>query len=241
MVAASAALVLFLWLCALPLSWLPEPIGNNADLFAEGVRATVELTLISALAGLLLGIAAALGKLSRLQPLRWLCNAYIWVIRGTPLLIQVLAVYFALPVIAPWLQMSDFTSACVALASNVGAYNAEAMRGGLQAVPRGQLEAARALGFSRAQAFVYVTFPQAFKISLPSLVNNIVSLLKDSSLAYAIGVLELTNVGNRIQSATFQPVPVFAATAAIYLVLTTLTTRFSDALERRLDIEGRRP
>ncbi len=241
MLVASAGMVLFLWLCAIPLAWLPEPVGNNAELFADGVRTTVELTLLAGLAGLLLGVAAALGKLSPLPPLRWLANGYIWVLRGTPLLIQVLFAYFALPVIAPWLQMSDFSSACMALGCNVGAYNAEAMRGGLLAVPRGQLEAARALGLSRAQVFVYVSFPQAFKISLPPLVNNIVALLKDSSLAYSVGVLELTNVGNRIQAATFQPVPVLAATAAIYLVLTTLMTRFSDAVERRFDIEGRQP
>ncbi|SPJ18016.1 Amino acid ABC transporter membrane protein, PAAT family [Burkholderiales bacterium] len=238
MVLATLALVLILWLCALPLSLLPEPIGSNADSFADGVRTTVELTLIAGLAGLLIGIAAALGKLSRVPPLRWTAAAYVWVIRGTPLLIQVLFVYFALPVIAPYLQMSDFASACVALAFNVGAYNAEVMRGGLLAVPRGQVEAARSLGLSRAQTFVYVTFPQAFKIALPPLVNNIVALLKDSSLAYSVGVLELTNVGNRIQAATFQPVPILIATATIYLVLTTVMTQFSDAVERRFDVEG---
>jgi len=113
------------------------------------------------------------------------------------------------------------------------------MRGGLLAVPRGQVEAARSLGLSRAQTFVYVTFPQAFKIALPPLVNNIVALLKDSSLAYSVGVLELTNVGNRIQAATFQPVPILIATATIYLVLTTVMTQFSDAVERRFDVEGR--
>jgi len=239
MVTASVVLVLLLWLLAIPLSWAPEPIGNNAQFFAEGTRVTVELTAVAALAGVLIGVLAALGKTSKLPPLRWIASAYIWVIRGTPLLVQVLFVFFALPVIIPALQMSDFTSACVALSFNVGAYNAEAIRAGLLAVPKGQMEAARSLGLSTFYTFIDVTFPQAFKISLPPLVNNIVALLKDSSLAYAIGVVELTNVGNRIQAATFQPLPILLTSASLYLLLTTVMTQFSNAVERRFDVEGR--
>jgi len=184
-------------------------------------------------------VAAALGKLSRFGPFRWLAGGYIWVIRGTPLLVQVLFVFLALPSIVPALRLSDFASACVALAFNAGAYNAEAIRAGLLAVPKGQIEAARSLGLNRWFTFIDITFPQAFKISLPPLVNNFVALLKDSSLAYAIGVVELTNVGNRIQAATFQPVPILITTASIYLLLTTVMTQVSDAVERRFDVEGK--
>ena len=236
---ATALLLLILWLMAIPLSAAPEPIGNNAQYFAEGTRITVQLTLVAGLAGVLLGVLAALGKVSRIAPLRWVASLYIWVMRGTPLLVQVLSVYFVLPAVIPALRMSDFTSACVALALNVGAYNAEAIRAGLLAVPKGQIEAARSLGLSRWYTFIDVTFPQAFKISLPPLVNKIVALLKDSSLAYTIGVVELTNIGNRIQAATFQPVPIFITTATIYLLLTTVMTQFSDAVERRFDVEGK--
>ncbi|MEO8806001.1 MAG: amino acid ABC transporter permease [Burkholderiaceae bacterium] len=239
MAAAGVVLVLMLWLMAIPMSWAPEPIGNNAQFFAEGTRVTVQLTAIAAVAGVLIGVLAALGKTSKWPPLRWIASAYIWVIRGTPLLVQVLFVYFALPVMIPALQLSDFTSACVALSLNVGAYNAEAIRAGLLAVPKGQVEAARSLGLSPWFTFIDVTFPQAFKISLPPLVNNIVALLKDSSLAYAIGVVELTNVGNRIQAATFQPLPILLTSATIYLLLTTVLTQISNAVERRFDVEGR--
>ena len=239
MAAAALVLVLMLWLMAIPLSWAPEPIGNNAQLFAEGTRITVLLTAVAAVAGVFMGVLAALGKTSRAAPLRWIASAYIWVIRGTPLLVQVLFVYFALPVLIPALQLGDFTSACVALSLNVGAYNAEAIRAGLLAVPKGQVEAARSLGLSPWFTFIDVTFPQAFKISLPPLVNNIVALLKDSSLAYAIGVVELTNVGNRIQAATFQPLPILLTSASIYLLLTTVLTQISNAVERRFDVEGR--
>jgi polar amino acid transport system permease protein len=236
---SAVVLLLILWLIAIPIGWAPEPIGSNAQYFAEGTRVTVELTLVAGLAGVLLGVLAALGKLSALPPLRWLASAYVWVLRGTPLLVQVLFVYFALPVLVPALRMSDFASASLALAFNVGAYNAEAIRAGLLAVPKGQLEAARSLGLNRWYAFIDITLPQAFKIALPPLVNNVVALLKDSSLAYAIGVVELTNVGNRIQAATFQPVPILITTASLYLLLTTVMTQMSNAIERRFDIEGK--
>lgn len=239
MAAAAAGMLLLLWLIAIPLSWAPDPIGPNAEFFAEGTRVTVQLTLIAGLSGIVLGVLAALGKISPVPPLRWIAAGYIWVIRGTPLLVQVLFVYFALPTLIPGLSLSDFASACVALAFNVGAYNAEAIRAGLLAVPKGQIEAARSLGLSRWHTFADVTFPQAFKISLPPLVNNIVALLKDSSLAYAIGVVELTNVGNRVQAATFQPLATLTTTALIYLALTTVMTRFSNAVEHRFDVEGK--
>lgn len=237
--AAGALLLLFLWLVARPLAWMPEPIGPAAEQFAEGTRVTVELTVVSGLVGIAIGLVAAVAKLSPLAPLRWAAELYIWVVRGTPLLVQVLFVFLALPMILP-VQLSDFNSAAVALSVNVGAYNAECIRAGIQAVPRGQAEAARSLGLSPLQSFRDVVFPQAFKISLPPLVNNVVALLKDSSLAYVIGVVELSNIGNRVQAATFQPVPVFITTATIYLVLTTVLTQISSAIEARLDVEQRR-
>ncbi|HEX7638735.1 MAG TPA: amino acid ABC transporter permease [Burkholderiaceae bacterium] len=239
MLCAVAVLCLLLWQLPLPLKEIGDPIGGNAQYFAEGARVTVQLTLISGLAGILLGVLAALGKVSPIAPVRWVASLYVWVMRGTPLLVQVLFVFFALPVAVPVLQLSDFASACVALALNVGAYNAEAIRAGLLAVPRGQIEAARSLGLGRVFTFLDVTFPQAFKIALPPLVNNVVALLKDSSLAYSIGVVELTNIGNRVQAATFQPLPTLATTAVIYLVLTTVLTQISNAVERRFDVEGK--
>ncbi len=238
-VAASVVLVLIMWLIAKPLGAVPDPIGPAAQQFAEGTRTTVELTLVSGLAGVVFGVLAAVAKLARFAPLRWIAGLYIWAIRGTPLLVQVLFVFLAMPMMVPGLQLSDFNSAALALAFNVGAYNAEAIRAGLQAIPRGQTEAARSLGLSPFQTFRDVVFPQSFKIALPPLVNNFVALLKDSSLAYVIGVVELSNVGNRVQASTFQPVPVFLATASIYLILTTVLTQISGAIEDRLDVEQR--
>ena len=239
MVASGFLILLVLWLMAKPLALAPEPIGPNAQAFAEGTRMTVLLTLIAGVAGLVLGVLAALGKVSRIPPVRWIAGLYVWIMRGTPLLLQVLFVFFALPELVPALKLDEFTAAALALALNVGAYNAEAIRAGLLAVPKGQLEAARSLGMSRWFCFFDVTFPQAFKISLPPLVNNIVSLLKDSSLAYVIGVVEVSLVSTRIQAATFQPVPCYVTTGLIYQLLTTLMTQISSAVEHRFDVEGR--
>jgi len=239
MLAAGVVLVLFMWLLAVPLAAAPEPIGPAAEQFAEGTRVTVGLTLVSGLLGVAIGLMAAVAKLARFAPVRWAGSFYIWSVRGTPLLVQVLFVFLALPMIVPGLQLSDFNSAALALGFNVGAYNAEAIRAGIQAVPKGQTEASRSLGLSPLQTFRDVVFPQSFKIALPPLVNNIVALLKDSSLAYVIGVVELSNIGNRVQAATFQPVPVFIATASIYLMLTTVLTQISGAIEARLDVEQR--
>jgi polar amino acid transport system permease protein len=221
------------------LAQLPEPIGDHAAEFADGARTTLYLTLVSGAAGLLLGVLAAVARTSSHAVLRSVAGAYVWIIRGTPLLVQILFMYFALPVLVPGLNLPDFAAACVALALNVGAYNAEAVRAGLNAVPRGQTEAARALGLPKGRVFLDVVFPQAFKIALPPLVSNFVALLKDSSLAYAIGVVELTNVGNRIQSSTFQPVETLITVGVTYLVLTTLVTQVTAAIEYRFDVEGR--
>ena len=214
------------------------PTSCTAE-FADGARTTLYLTLVSGAAGLLLGVLAAVARTSSHAVLRSVAGAYVWIIRGTPLLVQILFMYFALPVLVPGLNLPDFAAAVVALGLNVGAYNAEALRAGLLAVPRGQTEAAKALGLGRTHVFLDVVFPQAFKISLPPLVSNFVALLKDSSLAYAIGVVELTNVGNRIQSATFQPIATLTTVAVTYLLLTTLVTQISNAVEYRFDVEGR--
>ena len=239
LVSAVILMVLVLALLGQLLAFLPEPIGPNAQAFSDGARTTLWLTLVSGSVGLVLGTCAALARTARWAAVRWVASFYIWVIRGTPLLVQILFVYFALPVLVPGLNLPDFAAAVVALGLNVGAYNAEAIRAGLLAVPRGQTEAAKALGLGRVHVFMDVVFPQAFKISLPPLVSNFVALLKDSSLAYAIGVVELTNVGNRIQSATFQPIATLTTVAITYLLLTTLVTQVSNAVEYRFDVEGR--
>lgn len=241
MCAAMIGLLLFLWGMAVPLSWAPDPIGRAAQQFAEGTRMTVLLTLISGSAGVVLGILAGLGKLSTVPPLRWISEFYVWLIRGTPLLLQILFVWLAVPTLLPEsMQISDFACAAIALALNIGAYNAECVRAGILAVPHGQIEAARALGLSPLQTFIDITLPQSMRVALPALANNLASLVKDSSLAYAISVVELTMVGYRVQAESYQPIPVFLTIAVIYLILTTAFTSLTAALESQLDVGRKR-
>ena len=241
MFGAMIGLLLFLWGLAIPLALAPDPIGPAAEQFAEGARITVLLTLIAGSIGVVLGVMAGIGKLSRFLPLRWLCEFYVWLIRGTPLLLQIMFVWLALPTLMPaGVELSDFACAAIALSLNVGAYNTECVRAGILAVPHGQVEAAKALGLNSLQTFFDVVLPQSFRVALPALANNLASLVKDSSLAYAISVVELTMAGYRVQAESYQPIPVFLTTAAVYLILTTAFTTLTAALEARLEVGQKR-
>ena len=234
-------LLFFLWGLAIPLSAAPDPIGPAAQQFAEGARITVWLTLISGSVGVVLGILAGIGKLSRFLPLRWLCDFYVWLIRGTPLLLQILFVWLAVPYVLPeGMNISDFACAAIALSLNIGAYNTECVRAGILAVPHGQVEAAKALGLKPMQTFMEIVLPQSLRVALPALANNLASLVKDSSLAYVISVVELTMAGYRVQAESYQPIPVFLTIGAIYLILTTAFTTLTAALEARLDVGQKR-
>ena len=184
---------------------------------------------------------SGIGKLSKFTPIRWLCNFYVWIIRGTPLLLQIMFVWLAVPEIMPeGVHLSDFSCAAIALSLNVGAYNTECVRAGILAVPHGQIEAARALGLSPMRSFLDIVLPQSLRVALPALANNLASLVKDSSLAYAISVVELTMSGYRVQAESYQPIPVFMTTAVIYLILTTAFTTLTAALESRLEVGQKR-
>lgn len=241
--AGAVTFYLLFWVISFVLQHAPEPIGSRAELFVEGARTTLALTVVSGSIGLVIGVLLGLARISRLWIARAPAGFIIWVVRGTPLLVQILFVYNALPVLLKALnidvQLNEFNSAVLALAMNVGAYNAEVVRAGILAVPRGQNEAARSLGLSGVQTMTTIVLPQALRIVIPPLVNNLVALLKDSSLASAISLLELTLAGTRVSAETFQPVPVLTTIAAVYLTLTTVMTFFTDALERRLQTPGR--
>lgn len=233
LVVAGVLLVLLLYSGPV-IALMPHPIGGSAQQFQSGIRTTIGLTALSAVIGLVAGLAFALMSGSRRVWLRAPTQAIIQVLRGTPLLVQLLFVYLGLPSLVPALTLDALTSAVIALSLNVGAYNAEVIRGALLAVPRGQVEAARSLGLSAITTLALVVAPQALRIALPSLVNNVVALAKDSSLAYAIGVVELTNIGNRVSSSTFLPVPVLMTTAAVYFLITSIIAWVARSLEQRL-------
>ncbi|KGQ22048.1 amino acid ABC transporter permease [Thermus filiformis] len=223
----------------------PERVKTAGEALARGAEVTLKLTLLSGGAGLVLGVLAGMAKLSRRAWVRLPATFYIWITRGTPLLVQILFTYNALPLLLKPLwpsaqeALTPYWAAFLALAFNVGAYNAEVVRAGILAIPRGQWEAAWSLGFSDAQTMRFIVLPQAMRIVVPPLVNNLVALLKDSSLASVITLLELALSGQRIISATFRPVEVYLAVAGVYLLLTTVMTAFTNLLEARLRLPSR--
>ncbi|BDP41392.1 amino acid ABC transporter permease [Deinococcus aetherius] len=243
LVGAAAAFLLLFFVITLILRRIPDPIGPRADLFVQGARMTLQLTLVSGLIGLVIGILVGIARTSAVWLVRAPAGLFVWLVRGTPLLVQILFVYNALPPLLQSvgirLELNEFWSAVIALALNVGAYNAEVIRAGILAIPRGQGEAARSLGLSGGQTMNTIILPQALRIVVPPLVNNLVALLKDSSLASSIALLELTLAGSRVSSETFLPIPVLTTVACVYLALTTVMTLFTDQLEKRVKIATR--
>lgn len=214
----------------------PEPIGSRADLFIEGATRTLSLTAFSGAIGLVIGILLGLAKLSESRFVRWPSDGIISILRGTPLLVQIMFIYYAVPALHPSLSLTDYVACVIALSLNVGAYNAEVIRGSILAIPRGQTEAARSLGFTPLQTMTWVVMPQSFRLALPPLINNVVALLKDSSLASSVGLLELSLAGNRISSETFEPVPVLTTIAVLYFLMTTVITFLAAQLESRFRV-----
>lgn len=176
------------------------------------------------------GLVAALAKSSRFAAFRQASAFYIWFIRGTPTLIQIFIVYFGLPQLG--LRMSPFVAGVLALGFNGGAYIAEIVRAGLSAIPKGQMESSAALGMSRFHIMSRIILPQVFRIILPPVTNEAITMLKNTSLLSTITVVELTLYSQTIIATTFRPFEFYIATAVIYLVMTTVLSQFAMRLER---------
>lgn len=200
----------------------------------RGAQITLALTVLSSIFGLMLGLIAGLGRMSRLAPVRLLAGIYIETFRGTPLLVQLFFLFFALPQITG-VSLPAFNTAVLGLSLFAGAYAAEIIRGSLNAVDRGQTEAARALGLKPWDILRLVLIPQAARTAVPALGNQFIGLLKDSSLASVITVSELLLTTRGLVSITYQPVPLYLAVALIYFLLSNVAARLFALLERRLN------
>jgi polar amino acid transport system permease protein len=200
-----------------------------------GLWITLKISALSLVFALALGLVAGLGRVASNPALRNLAATYVELIRGTPLLVQIFIFYFFIGTV---LELSPFTAAVAALAVFTGAYVAEIVRAGIEAVPRGQMEAARSLGMSAAQAMRFVILPQALRRSLPPLAGQFISLIKDSSLVSVIAITDLTKAGREIVSSTFTPFEVWFTVALMYLVLTGALSLWVRRLERRLGASG---
>ncbi len=207
-------------------------ILESIPLLAEGVIVTLQVSSLSAVLGLALGVMLGLGALSRSPVIRWFVAAYVDFIRGTPLLIQIFLVFFALPMVG--IRFDEFAAGVVALSLNAAAFVAEVVRGGVGSIERGQSEAAKAIGMRHRQILVYILLPQAYRQMIPPLTNELISLVKNSSLLSVISVYELTRAGQAIISVHFVPFEIYTLLALYYYVLIKALSWLSVQLERRL-------
>jgi polar amino acid transport system permease protein len=200
---------------------------------AEGSLVTLQLFLITLLLAVPLGLALALVRISRFRAASQAVNGYIWLMRGTPLMLQMLFIYYALPFVPViGVRLPDFPAAIVAFALNYAAYFAEIFRAGIQSIDRGQYEGAKVLGFSYGQTMRRIVLPQVVKRILPPMSNETITLVKDTSLIYVLALNDLLRAARGIVQRDFTITP-FIVAAAFYLLMTLVLTWFFQRLEKR--------
>ncbi len=207
---------------------------NSIPLLIAGAGITIQITAISVGLGMIIGMFVGIARICNVKLLRVLATVYIDFLRGTPLLVQIFLIYFALPMVLGQ-RVDPFIAAITACGINSGAYIAEIFRAGIQAIDEGQMEAGRSLGMSWVQTMRYIIVPQAFKNIVPPLGNEFIALLKDSSLVSVIGFEELTRRGQLIIARTYGSLEIWITVAIIYLVMTLTISRLVSYIEKRLD------
>jgi len=205
-------------------------IGRIIPVFVQAAWTTVQISLISLVLGLAVAALIAGLRLSHLAVLRFIGAAYVSVFRGTPALLQIFLLYFGGPQLG--IQLEPFAAGAIALGLNIGAYMAESIRGGVLSVDRGQMEAARSLGFGEGQSMRWIVLPQAAKLMIRPLGVNAVALVKGTALVATISVVELTYTAQRFIGSTYKPFEIFAVTAVLYMIMVYGLTLVIDRLDR---------
>jgi His/Glu/Gln/Arg/opine family amino acid ABC transporter permease subunit len=203
-----------------------------APYMLKGAVITLEISALAMVFGTAIGVAGGLLSLTHLAPLRLLVRGYVYFVRGTPALVQVFLVYFALPVIG--IEISAFWGGVIALAFNAGGFIAEIVRAGLQSIDAGQTEAAMAIGMTHRQNLLHVLLPQSLRRVTPPLTNELITLVKSSSLLSVISIFELTRSTQVIIAQKFTPFELYALLAVFYLVIISVLSQLSSYIERRL-------
>ena len=206
-------------------------ITSFPQMLLAGIKVTIPLTILSFALSFALGLILALVQVADIKVLKQISRFYIWVFRGTPLIVQLFIIFFGLPSLG--ININAFPAAVLAFGLNLAAYNAESFRAAIQAVPSGQLEAAYMIGLTYVQALVRVVLPQAFQIAFPSLFNNLISLLKDTSLAFSITVVEMFATAKQVATRTYEPFALYCEAAVIYLFFSTGLSWLQKYLEKR--------
>ena len=202
-------------------------------LLKAGLAFTVPLTLISFSLGLMLALFTALARISKVKPLKAIASIYVWIIRGTPLLVQLFIIFFGLPSIG--IILDPLVAAIIGFTLNVGAYNSEVIRATILSIPKGQWEAAYSIGMTESQALRRIILPLAARVSIPPLSNSFISLVKDTSLAASITVAEMFQIAQRITAATYEPLLLYFEVALIYLMFCTILTILQSKMEKSLE------
>ncbi len=211
--------------------WLQLMMDSLPTLLWAGVKFTIPLTLLSFTLGLALGLLTAVVRLFGPMPVAAIARFYVWIIRGTPLLVQLFVIFYGLPSIG--ILLDAFPAALIGFTLNVGAYTSEIIRAAISSVPKGQWEAAYSTGMNWSQAMRRTILPQAGRVSVPPLSNTFISLVKDTSLAAAITVPELFQSAQRIVATTYEPLILYIEAALIYLVLSSVLSHLQSRLEVR--------
>ena len=223
-----------LLLIALPV-FSPDPYRRILVFLPDGILRTFQVTVLSICFALLVGLMTDLGRISRITIVNRIATIYVEVIRGIPLLVQIFYIYYALGKI---IRVPDIAAAVIAMTVCYGAYLGEIFRAGIQSIPKGQMEAALALGMTRAQALRTVILPQTFRVVLPPVGNEFIALLKDSSLVSILAVSDLLRRGREFASRTFYYFETFTVVALVYLIMTLFFSRLVALMEERLNRRG---
>jgi len=209
-------------------------INSFWQIFLPGITYTIPLTLISFVIGLFIAIIVALVRISNQRVLKGIAGFYVWIIRGTPLLVQIFIIFYGLPNVG--IVLDPVTAAIIAFSLNVGAYSSETVRASILSIFKGQWEAGYALGMTYFQVLRRVVIPQAAKVSIPPLFNSFIGLVKDTSLAANITVTEMFMVTQRIAAKTYEPLTLYCEVALIYLIFCTALSQLQKYTEKKLNL-----
>lgn len=211
-------------------------IDSFPKILIPGLRMTIPLTVIAFALAMVIATVVALIQFAHVKVLTQVCRFYIWVVRGTPLLVQLFVVFYGLPNLGVYIDA--FPAAVLVFSINEGAYCAETMRGALESVPVGQIEAGYCVGMSYTQVMWRIVLPQALRAAFPPLSNSLISMVKDTSLAANITVMEMFMATQRIVARTYEPLALYLEVALIYLLFSTLLTWLQRWGEKRLSVPG---
>ncbi|MDD3412049.1 MAG: amino acid ABC transporter permease [Eubacteriales bacterium] len=211
-------------------------VDSFGKILLPGLTMTIPLTIISFSLAMVIALMTALVQFAHIRVLRQIARFYIWVIRGTPLLVQLYVIFFGLPGIG--IVLDPFPAAVIVFSINEGAYCAETMRAALESVPAGQIEAGYCVGMSYLQIMRRIVLPQALRTAFPPLSNSLIAMVKDTSLAANITVMEMFMATQRIVARTYEPLALYCEVGLIYLLFSTVLTRVQRVGEKRLNAQS---